>query len=315
MLYFLYQMQEKYKQKEDDLMTELTKITWKDNNGKWLAYDPNGNQITGWLHDLTRDTWYFCYSNDIAKGWMKDNDGRWYYFFKDQCVDYNSQMYKGEMKTGWLEDDGKWYYLVPKSIPSNAIYRGQMLYSTTETIDDAAYTFDDSGAWVENTSSNNGLSDEGAEFISSWEGYTSTWEDVGDGYLTIGIGLATSSTLGKEVYASGVRSCPKEQAYEWLQEECQSCYEVIKSKLSDNNIILTQNKIDALISFSYNCGIGALLGSTLFKNILNGVTDATTIKSNFEAWSYCNGVVWEGLKKRRTSEANLYLNADYIGNV
>ena len=295
-------------------MRELTKITWKEvNGGKWLAYDENGTQITGWLHDLTRDTWHYCYSDDTATGWFKDTDGRWYYFFPKQCVDYNRQMYRGEMKTGWLQDSNKWYYLVPKSIPSNAIYRGQMLYSTKETIDSTDYTFDESGVWVEN--STDGLSDKGAEFISSWEGYTSTWEDVGDGYLTIGIGLATSSTLGKQVYASGVRSCTKDQAYDWLHEECESCYTTIKSKLDSNGITLAQNQLDALISFAYNCGTSALLGSTLFKNICNGVTDANIIKSNFEAWPYCNGVVWEGLKKRRTSEANLYLYADYTGNI
>lgn len=291
-------------------MVEINKINWKQNGDKWLAYNEKNEQIIGWLHDLSRDTWYYCYSDDIAKGWMKDYDGRWYYFFKEQCVDYNRQMYKGEMKTGWLYDNNKWYYLVPKSTPAQAIYRGQMLLSTTENIDGTDYTFENSGEMVEDE----GLSDEGAEFISNWEGFTNTWEDVGDGYWTIGIGLATSSTLGQQVYASGVRSCTKDQAYEWLQEECSSCYNAIKSRLDDNGISLSQNQIDALISMAYNIGTNGLLGSTLFKNILANVTDTTTLQRNFEAWSYCNGVLKEGLKKRRTSEANLYLNADYTGN-
>ena len=109
-------------------MKELKNIKWKETKeGKWLAFDDCGNQITGWLHDLNRDTWYFCYSDDAATGWMKDTDGRWYYFFDKQCVDYNRQMYKGEMKTGWLKDNGKWYYLVTKSSPSMGLYKGQML--------------------------------------------------------------------------------------------------------------------------------------------------------------------------------------------
>lgn len=292
-------------------MANLNKINWKQNGDKWLAYDDEGNQVTGWLHDLSRDTWYYCYSDDIAKGWMKDYDGRWYYFFKEQCVDYNRQMYKGEMKTGWLQDNDKWYYLVPKSTPAQAIYRGQMLLSTTEEIDGTDYTFDESGAWIEGE----GLSEKGSEFICSWEGYTSKWEDVGDGYLTIGIGLCTSSTLGQQVYASGITSCTKEQACEWLQEECATCYNTIKAKLDASGITLAQNQIDALISMAYNIGTSGLLGSTLFKNICNGVTDATTLQSNFEAWSYCNGDYWEGLNRRRKSEAKLYLNGDYTGNV
>jgi GH24 family phage-related lysozyme (muramidase) len=65
---------------------------------------------------------------------------------------------------------------------------------------------------------------------------------------------------------------------------------------------------------AYNIGQVGLINSTLFKNILNGVTDESIIRQGFEAYSYCNGKVWEGLKKRRDSEANLYLYADYTGN-
>jgi GH24 family phage-related lysozyme (muramidase) len=84
--------------------------------------------------------------------------------------------------------------------------------------------------------------------------------------------------------------------------------------LDANNITLSECQIDSLISMAYNIGQNSLINSTLFKNILNGVTDENTIRSNFEAWSKCNGVVWQGLKKRRDSEADLYLNGDYTGN-
>lgn len=288
----------------------LTNKNWKENNGKWTLWN-NDAQVTGWVHDTNRDTWYYCYSDDIATGWFKDTDERWYYFFKEQCVNYNRQMYRGEMKTGWLKDeDDKWYYLVPVSTPAMGIYKGQMLLSTTKNIDGIDYTFNNTGAWVEN----NGLSLDGAKFIESWEGFASTWEDVGDHYWTIGIGTATSGTLGQELYNSGIRSCTHEQAYEWLQEECKSCYNAIKNKLDANGITLSQNKIDALISMAYNIGTQGLINSSLFKNICNGVTDYNTLYNNFLAWSYCNDVVWEGLKKRRISEAKLFLNADYTGN-
>lgn len=290
-------------------MKEMSNINWKQTNGdKWVAYDENNKQITGWLHDTSRDTWYYLYSDDAATGWMKDSDGRWYYFFKEQCIDYNRQMYRGEMKTGWLQDEEKWYYLVPVSTPSMGIYKGQMLMSTTEEINGTEYTFDKSGGLNEEYSE--GLSTNGAKFIESWEGFTSTWEDVGDHFWTIGIGTATSGTLGQQLYSSGVTSCTHAQAYEWLQQECQSCYNTIKSKAGN----LSQNKIDALISMAYNIGASGLINSTLFKNICAGVTDANTIYNNFLAWSYCNGVVWEGLKRRRISEYNLFMNEDYTGN-
>ena len=50
-------------------------------------------------------------------------------------------------------------------------------------------------------------------------------------------------------------------------------------------------------------------------NILNGVTDANTIRNSFLMWNKCNKVVWDGLTRRRKSEINLFLNADYTGNV
>ena len=64
----------------------------------------------------------------------------------------------------------------------------------------------------------------------------------------------------------------------------------------------------------YNIGESGLLGSTLFKNICNGVTDKDTICSNFLAWSNGGGHRIEGLYRRRCKEANMFLYGDYTGN-
>ena len=92
--------------------------------------------------------------------------------------------------------------------------------------------------------------------------------------------------------------------------------------LEENNSLLTgwiqqlvQNEFDALISFAYNCGTGGLLGSTLYKNVCNGVRDINTITSNFVAWSNGGGKRIEGLYRRRNKEADMFLNADYTGNI
>ena len=227
----------------------------------------------------------------VTDKWVQDG-GKWYRLGHD-----------GAMLTGWFKDtNGKWCYL--------DIDKGYAYKSCTILIDGKYYSFDEHCYWIENT----GLSTAGAKFIESWEGFTSTWEDVGDHYWTIGIGTATSGSLGQRLYNSGIKNCTREQAYEWLQEECKSCYNAIKSKLDANGITLSQSKIDALISMAYNIGTQGLISSSLFKNICNGVTDYNTLYNNFLAWSYCNGVVWEGLKRRRISEAKLFLNADYTGN-
>lgn len=45
---------------------------------------------------------------------------------------------------------------------------GTTAYSCTKTIDSKDYIFDAEGVWVENQ---NILSDKGADFIGSWEGF------------------------------------------------------------------------------------------------------------------------------------------------
>ena len=298
-------------------MIELDKVNWKETeDGRWLAYQEDGTQITGWLHDLQRDTWFWCYSDDVAKGWFKDSDGRWYYFFPEQCVDYNRQMYKGEMKTGWLQDKGKWYYLSPFGSPIQGIYRGMMLQSITETIDNVDYTFGVDGSWIE---PNNGISNKCAEFIGSWEGfYSKAYADPYYGtnvkaYWTIGYG--TCYCVKPEAFSNGLNStCTKEQALEWLKEEANKCYFKIKKVAKDKGLELNEDQLSALTSFSYNCGTSALFGSTLWRNICNGVRDENTIKNNFCAWSMANGQRSEGLYRRRVREANMFLYGTYENN-
>jgi len=128
---------------------------------KWCVEDNEGKTVKGWYND--NGTWYYLNDEGIMQtGWVKDKDSRWYYL--DET---------GAMKTGWFQDtDGKWYYLQEDS---NG-YKGSMYKDGTYTIDGKEYKFDKDGAWIESK----GLSTKGAKFIESWEGFSSTWEDVGD---------------------------------------------------------------------------------------------------------------------------------------
>lgn len=297
-------------------MLELSRINWKQtDDGKWLAYDENGNQITGWLHDINRDSWYFCYSDDIATGWMKDIDERWYYFFPEQCLDYNKEMYRGEMKTGWLKDGDKWYYLLPWTNFNIELYKGQMLLDTTEEIDNVEYSFDKNGSLIDNS----GISDKCAEFIASFEGfYSKAYADPYYGanvksYWTIGYG--TCYCVHPEAFLDGLNSTiTKEKALELLKDEANKCYQKIISNLKSKEIKLNEDELSALVSFAYNCGTSALFGSTLYKNICAGITDENTIKANFTAWSKANGQISEGLYKRRVREVDIFLYGTYKNN-
>lgn len=66
--------------------------------------------------------------------------------------------------------------------------------------------------------------------------------------------------------------------------------------------VQTQGQFDALVSFTYNVGVGNLKRSTLLKKIMH---DASTeeIQREFMKWVYSGGKRLDGLVKRRRWEA------------
>lgn len=71
------------------------------------------------------------------------------------------------------------------------------------------------------------------------------------------------------------------------------------------NVILKQNQFDALVSFAFNLGTGALAGSTLFRKAKINPNDQT-ISLEFAKWVNAGGKKLKGLIKRRKAEAKLY---------
>lgn len=257
-------------------------------NWKWCVENEDGTIAKGWYQD--KGKWYYLNNNGVMQtGWIKDKDGRWYY------LDSN-----GAMKTGWLKYDDKWYYLEPNSTG----YKGEMYCNGTYTIDSKEYTFKANGELIEGL-----VSDKLIDFIKSWEGYYSKPYYDCVGVKTLGYGMT-----GEEI--EGIDYVTEEQATEMLKNWINKKYApVIKEDLDSKGIALKQNEFDALVSFAYNCGTAGLLGSTLYKNIVAGIRDTNTITSNFQAWSNGGGKRIEGLYRRRTKEAAMFLNGDYTGNV
>jgi lysozyme len=68
---------------------------------------------------------------------------------------------------------------------------------------------------------------------------------------------------------------------------------------------INQNQFDALVSLSYNIGLGAFKKSTVLKKVNANPNDAT-IESSFKAWNKGGGKILPGLVKRREAEAELY---------
>lgn len=113
---------------------------------------------------------------------------------------------------------------------------------------------------------------------------------------------------GTIMYPNGTKvkegdKCTQDEAETFLK------YEVILKSQSVNaftsNYNLTQNQFDALVSFAYNLGIGALQKSTLLKKIKINPNDPA-IEAEFMRWINAGGKPLTGLKKRRQQESDLY---------
>lgn len=68
----------------------------------------------------------------------------------------------------------------------------------------------------------------------------------------------------------------------------------------------TQGRFDALVSFAFNLGLGALSGSTLIK--LHKAANYALAADQFKRWNKAGGRVLTGLVKRRAAEREVYLS-------
>ena len=108
--------------------------------------------------------------------------------------------------------------------------------------------------------------------------------DTCKGTLTIGYGHT-----GSDVYKG--QTCTKEEATKWLAEELSTCEKAV-SKYKG----LNQNQFDALVSFSYNCGTGALAK-------VMQVSDPT---EKMKLYTKSKGIELKGLVRRRKAEIDLF---------
>lgn len=141
------------------------------------------------------------------------------------------------------------------------------------------------------------ISQNGIDLIKRFEGCRLKAYRCPAGVLTIGYGHTGSDVSnGMEISQEKAENMLKMD----LVVHCNNVTKLVK-------VPLNQNQFDALVSFEYNVGYGALSTSTLLHLLNQG--KYTEASKQFERWVYAGGKPLEGLKKRRIAEKELFLGS------
>jgi GH24 family phage-related lysozyme (muramidase) len=147
-----------------------------------------------------------------------------------------------------------------------------------------------------------GISENGIHLIKQFEGFRKFLYNDPVGHCTIGYGTLVHKGMcnGTEPleYKAGIS---EQRATELLIKKVEQFAEAINALV---HVPLNQNQFDALVSFVYNVGAGALQRSTLLKELNRG--NYEKVPFELRKWVKAAGRTLPGLVKRREAEAALY---------
>ena len=137
-------------------------------------------------------------------------------------------------------------------------------------------------------------SQKGIDLIKKFEGCRLEAYKCPAGIWTIGYGHTKGVKDGQII--------TQEQAEEFLREDLRIFEQTVESCVK---VPLSQNQFDALVSFCYNCGSGALKTSTLLRLLNEG--NYSSAADQFLRWNKAGGKVLVGLTRRREEEREMFL--------
>ena len=140
------------------------------------------------------------------------------------------------------------------------------------------------------------ISDDGIELIKEYEGLALKAYKCPAGIWTIGYGHT-----GPDVREGQVIDEITAEAY--LRKDLETAEKCVNACVA---VPITQGQFDALVSFAYNLGCGALRRSTLLRCLNAG--DDEGAANEFPKWTRANGKVLQGLVRRRQAEQELFLS-------
>ena len=135
----------------------------------------------------------------------------------------------------------------------------------------------------------------GLNLIKSFEGVRLLAYKCPAGILTIGYGHTGSDvTKGKTITLN--------EAENLLKKDLKKYESAVNNSVK---VPLNQNQFDALVSWTYNVGVGAMANSTLLKKLNAGLYHE--VPTQLKRWNKASGKVLSGLVRRREAESALFI--------
>lgn len=137
------------------------------------------------------------------------------------------------------------------------------------------------------------ISKAGLDLIKQFEGLYLKAYRCPAGVPTIGYGHTAGVAMGQTI--------TQQQADDYLRRDVRQFERAVERQVS---VPLTQGQFDALVSFAFNLGEGALAQSTLLRLLNAG--DYAGAAAQFDRWNKAGGRVLPGLVRRRAAERALF---------
>ncbi|PCH98286.1 MAG: muraminidase [Alphaproteobacteria bacterium] len=140
------------------------------------------------------------------------------------------------------------------------------------------------------------ITQEGIDLIKRFEGFSSTVYFCPAEYPTIGYGHVVKKG---EDFSAGIT---QDEAEELLRTDAQIAERAVLRLIT---VPLTDGQFDALVSFTYNLGSGALQRSTL-RRVINR-QNHSKVPNQLMRWVWAGGRKLKGLARRREAESIFYV--------
>ena len=151
------------------------------------------------------------------------------------------------------------------------------------------------------------LSQQGAGFIARFEGCVLRMYNDPTGNATIGVGhLIHMGRINGREPAEFRAGITRKRALAILMSDADKAARGVRKLIK---VPLKQHQLDALVSFTFNCGEGALASSTLRKRLNRG--EYAAVPQELNKWVMSGGRRLEGLVRRRKAEGALFRNGKY----